>query len=109
MIDLPFHLLEAMASRDQQLRYINGATKDEYFVPEDLLNDAYHFCERVQLAGVWSALDDHQKRSVEVLKAKIEAFPDDVLSSETIIDAPDWLALADQGRSVLAAFGQNAS
>ena len=108
MTDLPFHLLAAMASRDEQVRYINGATKDEYLVPEDLLNDAYHFCERVQHPGVWATLDDHQKRSIEILKARIEAFPDEGLASTTIIDDPHWLAVADQSRSALAALGQNA-
>ena len=108
MTDLPFHLLEAMASRDEQVRYINGATKDEYLVPEDLLNDAYHFCERAQHPSVWTTLDDNQKRSVGVLKASIEAFPDEVLASTTIIDHPAWLAVADQSRNALAAFGQNA-
>jgi hypothetical protein len=108
MTDLPFHLLQSLASRDEQVRHINGAAKDEYLVPEDLLNDAHHFCERVQHPGVWATLDDHQKRSVEVLKAMIEVFPDEVLASTTIIDDPSWLAVADQSRSALAAFGQNA-
>jgi len=104
--DLPFHLLDALASRDEQVRFIYGGTKDEYLVPEELLNDAHHFCERARREG-WPTFSKGQQDSIQQLEFALAAVPDEVLASETIVDDEPWVATMQRAGDVLRAFGRN--
>lgn len=104
MNDLPFHLLEHLASEEEQLRYIKQATKDEYLVPDELLNDGWHFCERALRPEIASVLSDFQRETVECLQKRIKNAPDDAAN-----DAPHgayWVTIRNQAQSVLEAFGK---
>jgi hypothetical protein len=98
----PFHLLEHLASRSEQVRYIEQATKDEYLLPKELLNDALHFCERV---GAFDA-SPAQKQAVEVLKQAIQAAPDELEAEAKLVDHPVWADIREKAGGTLVAFGQ---
>lgn len=108
MNGLPTHLLEALASKDEQVRYISGATKEEYLLPEELLNDAYHFCERAKQPQSWSQLSSLQRLAVESLLLEMKALPDATLTSATIVDDLPWIAIRQRAADVLTLFGPTA-
>lgn len=68
MSEPPLHLLEHLASIEEQRRYVVGATVDEYLLPEEMLNDAWQFYERVQSADLCDTLTSEQRDVVERLK-----------------------------------------
>lgn len=65
-------LLEPLASTDEQVRYMVHGTIDEYLLPDELLNSAYHFIERVSRAHA-SALSAAQTLALEELKRALDA------------------------------------
>lgn len=68
----PIHLLDASSSVDEQRRYIIHATKDEYLLPEELLSDAFSFCEWIERHP--SAVGSPNLRNaVVVLRASLDA------------------------------------
>lgn len=109
--DLPLELLAHLASRSEQVRYIVGGTASEYLVPEDLLNDAWHFCERATKPEIRNRLSAAQANSIEGLAAAIKRDGDvlDRYNRETIaalIDDPAWASLRRLAAETLLAFGQ---
>lgn len=107
MTALPFQLLEALASRDEQVRYILNATQDEYLIPEEMCNDAYHFCERAKSSDDYGALRAEKIVAIDQLKLALDATDEAVLASPTIIDDPQWVTLRNRAADVLRLFGQS--
>lgn len=68
----PIHLLEALSSVDEQRRYIIHATKEEYLLPEELLNNAFGFCEWVERHPSPDR-SPTQSDAVAVLRASLDA------------------------------------
>jgi hypothetical protein len=68
MDEPPSYLLENLASIEEQRRHVVGATVDEYLIPEEILNDAWHFCERAQHMETLAKLNTEQREAVERLK-----------------------------------------
>lgn len=86
-------------------------TKDEYLVPEELVNDAWHFCERADAAIHAGALSAEQISTTLVLKQTIEESGDflDAYNrsniGELIEQDATWERLRGASQDVLAAFG----
>jgi len=90
-----------LSSRAAALQH---ATADEYLVPEQVIGDAWHFQERARLPDVWVNLSSEQQQAVERLKAAIEAAPDGLEASPTLLDDPPWVLMRQRAADVLAAF-----
>lgn len=109
MQEPPVHLLEALASHEEQRRYIINATKEEYLLPEELLNDAFHFCERAHRSEVWSKLSAPQREAVIALEAALQATdlgPYDRMNIGHLIDGDAlWASARKQARETLVTFG----
>jgi hypothetical protein len=111
MSDLPVHLLESLASEAEQIRYIVGGTKDEYLLPDGLVNDAHHFCERIKAPKVWATLGAKQRQAVLQLELALNQRGGclDRYTHATIADLvqrdPDWAALREAARDVMRCFG----
>lgn len=106
--ELPFHLLEALASYSEQVRYIEHGTKDEYFLPSDLLNDAWHFCERALQSDLLVPLSSDQRVAVGKLQTRIKEAPSQIEDEPHVVDNADWAVIGDAALSTLKAFGQAA-
>lgn len=109
--DLPFRLLEGLASKSDQVRYIVGGTANSYLVPEYLLNDAWHFCERANNPEILKCLSEAQASSIDRLAAAIDESGDflNCHSHHTIaqlIDDPTWASLRQLAAETLLAFGK---
>lgn len=106
--ELPTDLLEPLASIDVQRRYVIGATKDEYLVPDEMLNDAWHFCERAEAA---TALTDTQREAVERLKSAVEKLGDCVQLYDytNVVDLIErdqcWAVIRNRAGETLSTFG----
>ncbi len=111
MTDLPLHLLDGLASKSEQVRYIIGGNKDEYLLPEELLNDAFYFCKRVKSSPTWLSLDHEKQKSILRLEAALNMRSDclDRYTHATIAELverdADWAALRDSATDVLSRFG----
>lgn len=105
----PIHLLEPLASISEQRRYIIGGTKDEYLLADELLEDAWHFCERARRPETWPALTEDQKLSVELLEQTINSARLDGYDRSNIADLieaePTWSAARKQACNTLRSFG----
>jgi hypothetical protein len=104
--ELPFYLLTSLASLSEQVRYIEQATADEYLLPEELLNDAWHFCERTLGGEFASQLTAEQHAVVESLRASIKGAPKDLVDRPNIVQDPDWGAVRQSAIATLGVFGQ---
>src|SRR5690349_17027634 len=110
--DLPFGLLEGLASRADQVRYIVGGTANSYLVPEDLLNDAWHFCERANEPEILKCLSEAQASSIKRLAAAIDESGDFLNCHRRhaiaqLIDDPTWASLRQLAAETLLAFGKS--
>lgn len=76
MNDLPIELLESLASIEEQRRSVIGATVKEYLIPDEILNDAWHFCERAERADTLAKLTTQQQEAVQRLKDAIDRLGD---------------------------------
>jgi hypothetical protein len=109
--DLPFWLLEGLASRSEQVRYIVGGTADEYILPDELLNDASHFCELASKQEKLNCLSETQASSIARLAGAIDQsgnFLDryDRENIAALIDDPTWASLRQLAAETLLAFGK---
>src|SRR3712207_1662031 len=71
MTEPPLALLEPLASIAEQRRYVIGAAAKEYLLPEEMLNDAWHFCERAAMPRTHANLTEAQRDAVAGLKEAI--------------------------------------
>lgn len=111
MIEPPVALLVPLASIGEQHRYVIGGTVDEYLVPDELLNDAWHFCERAETLAARAKLTEVQRNSVARLKEAIDRLGDCIKQydhtniSELIERDKCWATIRDRAGDTLAAFG----
>ena len=109
MNEPPTHLLEGLSSIEGQRRYVIGGTKDEYLVPEDLMEDAYCFCERAARPDMWINLTPSQRHAVDCLR---EALAPDILEGynrSTLVDLIEtdvrWALARNLAGKTLRTFG----
>src|SRR5437773_10306007 len=90
--------LAHMASLAVQRRYINHATKDEYLVPEELLEDAHDCIRRVRtVADARSALSSSAVQAILDLEPLLLAVTEEVIWSEHLVGGePIWRAVRQQ-------------
>lgn len=110
MQEPPLNLLSALASIDEQRRHIVHATKESYLTPEDVLNDAHHFCERAQREETASKLDQSQREAVTALEAALGAVNLDGFDRTNIGDLIErdarWSAARRSALETVTAFGR---
>ena len=112
MNDLPFGLIEALASVEAQRRYIIDATVDEYLVPDELLNDAWHFCERAERADMVASITSEQREAVQRLKSAVQSLGDctQLYDRSNIADLVErdkgWAVIRDRAGKALSSFGR---
>jgi hypothetical protein len=111
MTDVPLHLLASLASKQEQVRHVTNGTKDEYLIPEDLLNDAFHFCERVREEILWLGLSARKRAAIlefqQNLSEKgscIDRYDHSTIG-ELIERDLDWAVLRDGARDLLRLLG----
>lgn len=113
MTEPPLALLEPLASIGEQRRYVIGGTDDEYLVPDDILNDAWHFCERAEMPQTHANLTEPQREAVVRLREAIDHLGkcitlfDRTNISELIEGDKCWAVIRDRAGETLAAFGQS--
>jgi hypothetical protein len=107
MHEPPVHLLHGLASVEDQRRYIVAATMDEYLLPEEILNDASHFCERA--TRISDTLTQDQRDAVGRLRDAVEAADIegyDRSNVAALIEAdPRWALARQRAREAIQAFG----
>ncbi|WP_298285728.1 hypothetical protein [Novosphingobium sp.] len=114
MTEPPLDLLEPLASIGQQRRFVIGGTAQKYLVPDEILNDAWHFCERAEMPLTHAKLTEPQREAVAVLREAIERLGrctmlyDRTNLSELIEGDKCWAVMRDRAGQTLAAFGQSA-
>jgi hypothetical protein len=96
--------LQGLASATDHVAYIQNATKNEYLVPEHLLNDGDHVCQRLR-ARQWPNMTDAQRGATESLERSLRSFPDDLLSSAELLNDPTWISVREAAGALLRAFG----
>lgn len=108
MAEFPLELLRGMASKEAQVRWIVHGNTDEYLTPEELLNDAWRFCEMA--AKINAPSTARQRPAIRELRTAIEASGDFLANYvrsnvSTLIEAdPHWLLIRDRAADVLKAF-----
>lgn len=112
MTDIPLHLIVHLASKSEQVRYVTGGTKAEYLAPEDLLNDAFHFCERMRGSATWPSLSDPVRAAVGQFEQDLKRRGDctDRYEHSTVGELierdGDWAILRDEARDLFKLFGE---
>jgi len=108
MAEAPLELIEDLASKDAQLRWIVGGTKDEYILPEELLNDGLRFC-RMTLASA-NPTTARQRDAVRALRSAIDDAGnfldryDRSNISSLVDDDANWGAIRQRASDVIQAF-----
>lgn len=108
MSEPPLQLLEDLASKEAQVRWIVHATRDEYLLPQELLNDAVRFCEMMKGASLPTT--SRQRGAVSALAAALNGAGDflDRYDRSNIADLverdPNWDAIRARAGEVLKVF-----
>lgn len=104
----PLHLIGSLASIDAQRDWIGGGWRDEYLLAEDVLNDAFHFCEQARRPETWNALTPIQRNAIARLEQVLEAADVERYTRLNIADLVEndlhWIAAREQAKETLRAF-----
>ncbi|CAN5814330.1 hypothetical protein BH11PSE1_BH11PSE1_16710 [soil metagenome] len=111
MSEPPTWLLETLASKAEQVRFMIGGSKDEFLDPNDLLNDAWHFCERAKKPEAWNGLSEDQQQKTAYLEVALgqhghclEGYNRSTIG--TLVEADlNWQLLRQAAADTLRAFG----
>lgn len=68
--EAPLELIEDLASKQAQVQWIINGTKDEYLLPEEMLNEGLRFC-RIVLASQ-NPTTSRQRDTVRALMSAID-------------------------------------
>lgn len=111
MDEAPSHLLERLASLEGQRRYISGGTKDEYWLADELVHDAFRFCEHFERLHRLDALSANQREALgrlhealTSLGATIERY-DRSNISDLVESDKCWDVMRERAKETLEAFG----
>ena len=99
--------LADLASISSQRRYISHATKDEYLLPEELLDNAHDCIRRMRtLPSAHGALSDAAVQAILDLEPLLLSVTNEVMKSERLVDGePTWRALREHAARCLEAMG----
>jgi hypothetical protein len=108
MAEAPLALIEDLASKEAQIRWIVGGTKEEYILPEELLSDGLRFCQAALASDIPST--SRQRDTVLALQSAIDEAADFLdgydrsnISELVEVDAR-WDAIRRCAKDVLQAF-----
>lgn len=108
MPEFPLALLEDLASKEAQVRWIVHATVDEYLLPDELLHDADRFCEMA--ARIDEPTTARQRAAIAALRAVVADWPAIVDGYDRsniailIEQDPKWNAARERAADVIRAF-----
>lgn len=108
MPEAPLELIEELASKEAQVRWIIGGTKEEYILPEELLNDGLRFCQ-MSLASD-NPTTSRQRDTVRALLSAINDAGDfldryDRFNISALVeDDANWSAIRQRANEVIQAF-----
>jgi hypothetical protein len=108
MSDFPLALIEDMASKEAQVRWIVNGDANEYLVPDEMLHEAVRFCELAAKAEGPSTA--RQRAAIASLCEVLKGAPDflrdyDRSNIADLIDRdPHWNLIRERAADVLAAF-----
>ena len=114
MDDPPTHLLEPLASLEEQRRYVVGGTMDEYLLPEELIHDGFRFCEYFERADRVDPLKPNQRETLERLRDALDALGrvperyDRTNISDLIESDKGWAVMRERAREAIEAFNSTA-
>lgn len=101
-------MIGPLASIDVQRDWIVGGSRDKYLLAEDVLNDAFHFCERARRPETWNALTPLQCSAIARLQQVLEATNIERYTRLNIADLVEndlqWIAAREQAKETLHAF-----
>jgi hypothetical protein len=104
--------LARLASLSFQERYVIGGTAEEYFIPEELLEDVDSFRFRIDRPENWNLLDVAQRAALEDLCRYIDEHSGEALEVETreafaheLRHGVVWTELRRRASAILALFG----
>ncbi len=89
---------------------ING-TAEEYLVPDEILNDAWHFCERANYPGTHLNLTEDQRGAIGRLREALDrlggctALYEHSNIAELVERDECWAVMRDRAGEVMLAFG----
>lgn len=108
MSEPPLELLEDLASKDAQDRWIVHAEKDEYLLPEELISNAERFCEMTK--GAHLPTTSRQRDAVAALATALSVTGNflDQYDRSNISDLinldPVWAELRRRSAEVIQVF-----
>jgi hypothetical protein len=99
--------LANLASVSSQRHYITHATKDEYLLPEELLENAHDCIRRTRtISAACGALPEAAVQEILALEPLLLAITDEVLGSEHLVDGePAWICVRHQAARCLQLMG----
>lgn len=115
MDEAPTYLLEPLASLEEQRRYITGGTRDEYLLPDELVHNAFRFCEHFESADRLDVLKPNQRETLKRLREALDALGrvperyDRTNISDLIESDMGWAVMRERAREALAAFNPAAT
>lgn len=113
MSEPPLALLEHLASKDAQERWIVHASNDEYLLPEELLMNAERFCQ--MMTDTQLPTTSCQRDAVAALAAALSGAGDFLDQynrsniSELVDRDPVWAELVRRSREVIQVFSSKSS
>ena len=108
MAEAPLELIADLASKEAQVRWIVGGTKDDYILPEELLNEGLRFC-RMTLASD-NPTTSRQRDTVRALFFAIDKAGnfldqyDRSNISKLVEDDANWDTIRQRANDVIRAF-----
>ncbi len=108
MAEFPLELLEDMASKEAQVRWIVHGSAEEYLLPEELLHDAGRFCEMAIKIDTPSSA--RQRAAIANLCEALRDMPDILASydrsniQDLVEHDADWNLIRERAAAVLKAF-----
>jgi hypothetical protein len=106
--------LAALASLELQRRYIVHATRDEYYVPEELLEEAYDVVRRIrEQSSIRESISDQAATEILALEPlldsaveELEAMTLENYNPEQLVErAASWRFAREQARRCLELLG----
>ena len=99
------HSVAYLASEKMQEKYMVHATKDNYLLPEELLNDAFSAVERVKIGAEYSLSKPELKAAVEfgkTLERESNLLADDVPWDELVKHNEQWASIRKAAQDCLS-------
>lgn len=111
----PTYLLEPLASLEEQRRYITGGTTNEYSLPDELIHDAFRFCEHFERTDCSDDITAEQRAALDRLREALDRLGrvperyDRTNISKLIEHDEGWAVIRQRANEALKAFSSSAA